>query len=237
MALPLLNETPEYDLVIPSSQTSVQFRPFLVKEQKILLMAFESRDSRQIMQAIGKTIELCVPGIDISSLSSFDIDYIFMQIRSKSVGEKANVSIKCKQCEHPNPVSVDLETAELTNPPKDNMIKLTDDMTMKMKYPSYNEVVKSDTMLKDNVTSTELAIESIKLSMEALITEDEYILMKDESNEEITRFIDSLNDEQFSKLAGFISDIPKLILNVNFTCESCGHDNKHTMEGIDDFFS
>jgi len=236
MALPRLNEVPEYELVIPSTKENIQFRPFLVKEQKILLMAFESRDTKQIMQAIGKTIESCIPDIKLAKLASFDIDYIFMQIRSKSVGEKANLSIKCKHCEHPNPVEVDLENVQLTSEPKDKMIKLTDDMTMKMKYPSFFDVTNSD-MVKEDITSTEMAIESIKMSMDALITEEEHISMKDETSEEIARFVDSLNDEQFSKLAAFIQDIPKLILNIDFTCESCNKENNHVMEGINDFFS
>lgn len=236
MALPRLNEVPEYELVIPSTKENIQFRPFLVKEQKILLMAFESRDTKQIMQAIGKTIESCIPDIKLAKLASFDIDYIFMQIRSKSVGEKANLNIKCKHCEHPNPVEVDLENVQLTSEPKDKMVKLTDDMTMQMKYPSFFDVTNSD-MVREDITSTEMAIESIKMSMDALITEEEHISMKDETNEEIARFVDSLNDEQFSKLAAFIQDIPKLILNIDFTCESCNKENNHVMEGINDFFS
>ena len=140
MALPRLNEVPEYELVIPSTKENIQFRPFLVKEQKILLMAFESRDTKQIMQAIGKTIESCIPDIKLAKLASFDIDYIFMQIRSKSVGEVSKLGIKCQHCEQTNDIAVKLDEVEIKQ----------------------DKIVNKDIELDENISLTKLTFSIIR---------------------------------------------------------------------------
>src|SRR5210317_1903295 len=110
MALPKLNDTPKYDIVIPSTKANVKFRPFLVKEQKVLLIAMESQDQTQILNAIVDTIRACAQSdINVAKLTAFDIEYLFTKIRSKSVGEKATVAIKCSECEHSNKVDVNLD--------------------------------------------------------------------------------------------------------------------------------
>ena len=118
MALPRINETPNYDLIVPSTQQKISFRPFLTKEQKILLMALETQDNRKILGAITDTIAACSPNIDLSKLTTFDVEYIFTQMRAKSVGERSKVSIKCAECAHQNEISIDLEKIKMQLPDK-----------------------------------------------------------------------------------------------------------------------
>ena len=125
MALPRLNEVPNYEMVIPSSKKKVKFRPFLVKEQKVLLMAFETKDTKQILNAIQDTIEACVQDVNVNELANFDVDYIFAQIRSKAVGETSKIKIPCSECEHMNTVDVDLQNTRMTSEPKENIMKIT----------------------------------------------------------------------------------------------------------------
>ena len=237
MALPRLNEVPRFEMVIPSNKKRVKFRPFLVKEQKILLMAYETKDTKQILNAITDTIESCVEGIDINELANFDVDYIFSQIRSKAVGETAKVSMPCSNCEHKTGVEVSFENTRLTSDPKESIIKVTDDISVEMKYPSYNDIRYNDIILNPKSSATEIAIETITMSMHSIITEDELILIKDEPKEEITRFIESLNSDQFEKLSEFVRDIPRMVIDIDFKCEACGTKNSKVVNTLEDFFS
>ena len=236
MALPRLNEVPRFEMVIPSNKKRVKFRPFLVKEQKILLMAYETKDTKQILNAITDTIESCVEGIDINELANFDVDYIFSQIRSKAVGETAKVSMPCSNCEHKTGVEVSFENTRLTSDPKESIIKVTDDISVEMKYPSYNDIRYNDIVLNPNASATEIGMETVRMSMQAILTEDERILLKDESKEEVTRFIDSLSTEQFESLSEFVKEIPRLVVDIEYDCEACGTKNTRVVNTIEDFF-
>ena len=118
MALPKLNDVPKYEITIPSTDKKVYFRPFLVKEQKVLLIALESQDEKQILQAVVDTIKACIyEDIEIDKLAIFDLEYIFLQIRGKSVGETADLIMKCRECNHENKVKVDLEEIKIKKVP------------------------------------------------------------------------------------------------------------------------
>lgn len=239
MALPILNEAPHYELTVPSTQEVIQFRPFLVKEQKILLIAFETKDKKQILNAILDTIKACCPDINERKLTSFDVDYVFTQIRTKAVGETTIIIAKCsdESCKHPNEVTVNLDNAELENTNISNTVVINDEISIKMRWPSYSEIVNNNIITGDNHSNTEIIYETIKMSIDSILTKDELISLKDESAEEIERFINSLTTSQFNEINKFISNAPTLKHNLKFTCTSCGKENNTVLEGIEDFFS
>lgn len=237
MALPRLNESPQYELVIPSSGETVKYRPFLVKEQKVLLIAYESKDQKQIIGAILNCISGCLDGqIDVSKLSTFDSDYIFTMIRSKSVGERVTVSAKCKDCDHRSDAEIDLEKIELQGEMKPSVIQLTDDIHLKMKYPSYNDFISNEKIMAEEINTTSV-FEMLTSCIESVMTEDENIQLRDEPREEVERFINSLTSEQFAVVRKFVESMPKIVLDFEFTCESCNIVNQHRLEGLQDFFS
>ena len=237
MALPRLNENPQYELVIPSTGETVKYRPFLVKEQKVMILALESQDQRQVLNSILNCIDGCVEGVNTSSLATFDVEYIFTQIRTKSVGESTKIISKCSKCEGDNTITVDLEKIKLENEidVKKKFVKLTDAITVELQYPTYADFLK-------NTSSDKSAIDMVFTLMgtciEAVVMNDEErISIKDEPVTEVENFINSLNTEQFEKLRDFVDNIPKITLDIDYNCESCGESNNKKLEGLNDFFS
>jgi len=237
MALPRLNESPQYRMKIPSTGKEIKFRPFLVKEQKVLLMSQESQDPKQIMSALLTSIENCTQDLDVANLATFDADYMFSQIRSKSVGETATIIATCKECEAENPLAVNLEEIFIEVDPKAKMtIELTSDITLKMKYPSYNDFIHTG-VLDDSNTATEILLNTVIACMESIMTEDDNLLVADESKEEIEEFLNSLTSEQFDKVTDFVKNIPKMYHKEEYPCKNCGTKNILELEGLNDFFS
>ena len=228
-----------YDLKLPSSGEIIHYRPFLVKEQKILLLAGESNQPKQVIRAITDTIRSCVQeDIDITTLSSFDVDYIFTRIRAKSVGETAELVVKCQECEQDNDVKVDIMQSKVVGDIKPQRVQLTPDVAIELHYPTYSDLM-SNTSVFDGETenkTSEASMNLIMSCMKTLYTDDERIDLKNESRQELMNFMDSLNADQFEKIATFIGNIPKLSYDLEFTCEHCSHDNKILLEGMDNFF-
>lgn len=238
MALPVINQHPKYSVKIPSTGKTITYRPFVVKEQKILLMAVESQDSSQILQSITDTIKSCVIGpIDVEKLATFDVEYIFTQIRSKSVGEVANITVKCSSCAVPNPVQINLQeiTVDLSNQ-SPNKIQLTDEYTLVLKYPSYADITKKEQLIRSGGTGTQTFIELAKMSLDTLLTDDEAIDLTAAPQKEIDDFIDNLTEDQFKKILEFIQNVPTLSHTLKFNCVSCKHPNEYKIQGIQDFF-
>lgn len=235
MALPKLNEVPNYELVIPSTQERVKFRPYLVKEEKVLMIAMESEDQMQILNAIADTIKTCVAdNISTSKLTTFDIEYMFLQIRSKSVGEKINLTLKCGQCEAPNEVNIDIDDIKVKLPDVDKKIKLNDDITLEMTWPSFDSLL--DKSIVDNESVTDQTFRLIVKCIDSVHTEEERIVFKDETMEDRLAFVESLNTEQFKMIQDYLQVMPSLKHKVHFDCESCSHSNDLTLEGFNDFF-
>lgn len=234
MALPLLNDSPKYELTIPSTKEKIRFRPFLVKEQKVLLLASESNDKNQILRAMLDTIESCAPGVNVYNLAIFDVDYIFTQIRAKSVGEKIELDFECTECRAVNRATVDIESISLEVPEKEDVIELTDDISIKMSYPNYSRFLQSNIFNSD--TKTDIIMEVILCSIDSIMTKDENIKASDESRESLMAFVESMTSDQFDKISSFIQDMPTLKEEIKFNCINCGIENKSTLEGIDDFF-
>jgi len=236
MALPKLNDKPKYELTVPSTGTKIRFRPYLVKEEKILMLAMESEDKKATVNAIVDTIMACVDGdeIDENKLTSFDVEYMFLKLRSKSVGENTSVTIKCEECEADNPVSIDLSKVEVSEHAIPNEVSITEDMTLHMGYPNFKSIMDAD---RDDTTSdTVKTFQMISKCMKVLETTDERFDLSDESQDEIQDFIGSLSSTQFDKVKEWIQTMPKLSETVNFDCAKCKHPNNFTLEGLDDFF-
>jgi hypothetical protein len=236
MALPKLNAVPKYDIVVPSTQQAVRFRPYLVKEEKVLMLAMESQDQKQSLNAIVDTIVACVSeDIERNKLTTFDVEYMFTQIRSKSVGETSKVSIKCKECDHSNEVVIPLESIKINMP--DNivtLIELTPEISVQLKWPTYSDLGNLD--MSAGASQVKQTFEMISKCIDSVLTGDERISMKDEPKEEVMDFIESLTSEQFDKIREFVEQMPKLKHDVEFTCTSCSEANKITLEGMNDFF-
>lgn len=236
MALPKLNSSPKYELTIPSTGKTVRFRPFLVKEQKVLLIAYESKDKKQVIHAILDTIRACAEDeINVNDLTTFDVDYIFTQIRAKSVGEKVDLRIKCTHCESFNDIQINIEDIKVEVEEGSKVVKLTDEISVKLRYPNYGQFLKNPYMF-DSKSDTQTVLEIIVSCIESVMTEEENISLKDESREEIERFIDSMTSDQFEKISEFVQKMPQLKHDVSFTCTNCEEVAEAQLRGIDDFF-
>ena len=238
MALPRLNENPEYELNIPSTGQTLKYRPFLVKEQKVLLIAYESQDAKQVLSSIMNCINACSNGVDVKSLSTFDVDYIFTQIRSKSVGEVTSVSSKCSSCEEEMTIDINLNDLKIEGEvKKDPVIDITDAIKIRMKYPSYTDFINDPYIFSDDKSNTEKIFSTLILSIDSVMTEEENIKLRDEPREEIEEFINSLTTEQFEKISVFVESFPKTKYEQDHKCLKCNHKNKIELEGLQDFFS
>jgi len=234
MALPKLNAAPKYEVVVPSTGQQVRYRPYLVKEEKILMMAMESQDQKQALAAIVDTIGSCVQDeINTADLTTFDVEYLFTQIRSKSVGETAKIAIACRHCDAENEVIVKLDDIKVGNPPGlESKIQLTENIALQMRWPSYNELVEFD----QDLGQTEMTFKMIACCIDTVMTEEEAIKMKDEPEKERMDFIESLSSEQFDKIRVYVEKMPKMEHGVQFECTECKKGNDITLAGISDFF-
>lgn len=235
MALPKLNDNLKYEMVIPSSEKVVTYRPYLVKEEKLLLSAFESQDQKQAMRAMVDTVVACVnDDIKTSELATFDVEYMFTQIRSKSVGETSTLHFKCEAegCELRTEVDIDLSSLEVTKQDVDNVIQITDDISIELRYPTYDGFVKN---FREGVSEAEFGFMMLEDCMVAIMTEDEHHLVSDVSKKELNEFIDSMTNLQFTKVGEYLKTVPVMKKEVEFKC-TCGHENKVTLEGLQDFF-
>lgn len=238
MALPRLNnDAPQYELTIPSTGKKVKYRPFLVKEQKNLLVALESKDPKNIVNSVLFSIESCVDDVNASKLATFDVDYLFTQIRGKSVGETSKIAVPCVECEEESTVTINLDDININiKELKDNIIKLTPDISIKMKYPTYDDMMQNEVLFHSKSNNTEILFETISTCIESVMTENDNIIFKDEPKEEKETFINSLTNEQLEKISLFIDSIPTLKHEVKHVCLKCNHENSTILQGIQDFF-
>ena len=235
MALPKLNDTPKYSVKIPSTQATVRFRPFLVKEEKVLLLAMESDDTKDIVLAILDTISACVAdNIDVKKLTTYDVEYLFTQIRAKSVGETTAVTIECESCKEKNQVTVDINSIEVHGLENVNYnILLSPDMELELKHPTYDDIINDPTIDEENPTETLFAM--IRHCMKNLKTEEELINLENETPQSIDEFVGSMNTEQFESVREFVDNVPVMKYDIEFDCK-CGHNNKRELSGIQSFF-
>ena len=236
MALPKLNDQPNYELVIPSTGKTVSYRPFLVKEQKVLLIALESQDEKQILKAIVNTINVCVVDkIKSELLTTFDIEYMFTQIRARSAGETAKVGLNCSECDTQNEVIIDLDAIKMVVNHESKSIQLNDQYKLIMKFPQYAAMM-LNIESNEEETLTAAIFEMIIMCLDELRTEEDIIRFSDETREEIEQFLDGLTGGQLNLIMEFVNNIPKLEHDVEFTCSSCSKKNTRKLQGMQDFF-
>lgn len=236
MALPKLNDTPKYELTIPSNGIKVKFRPYLVKEEKVLMLAFESQDQIAGLNAVIDTIKSCVhEKIDLNTLTLFDVEYMFTKIRSKSVGESVNIVATCNSCEHKNELSLNIDDISIDIPEISNKIELTDDIVVELEWPSYMKTVENSELM----TTTSETLQTIQIIADCLVsieTQEENILFKDEPRESIIEFLESLTNAQFDKLKSFVEQMPVLEKRDTYTCVGCKKTNTIVIRNLADFF-
>lgn len=233
MALPQLN-VPKYSLTVPSTGEVVKYRPYLVKEEKVLMMALESQDEKQMIEAIKELIASCTDGVlRVNKLSMFDLEYIFTKIRTKSVGESTKVKIPCGSCKELVEVDVDLDVGLKVSKGREKKIELTDDTGLIMKYPSiddYTDVTESDASEIDKV------FKLIVRSIDTIYSGDEVFDARTHSEKELISFIESLNSAQFVIVKDFFDNMPQAAIDVEYKCHACGHENKMELKGMSNFF-
>ena len=240
MPLPKI-EVPKYELTIPSSGKKVKFRPFLVREEKILLIAMEAEDEKQMVGAVKDIIINCVyDEINVDDMPMFDIEYIFLQLRAKSKGEVIDLSFECEKCKTPIETQVDLSTINVTKTEgHDTKIQLTDEVGIIMRYPS---LAVQEIVTDKNKSDTDNIFRTINHCIESIWDKESVYAAKDHTKEELTDFIESLPDKAFEKLQTFFSTIPVLKHDIKLHCEAgkgkkkCNWKGTKTLEGLGSFF-
>jgi len=240
MALPKI-DAPVYEIVLPLSKKKLKYRPFLVKEQRNLLMAMESKDYDTIEQNIKQVLHNCTltENVDVDELPVIDIEYYFIQLRAKSVGEISENKYVCNnlvdgvECGSIMNVEVNLLDIEVVKDDEvKDTIKLNDTFTIKLNYPKFSIVSQAANI--DNVS--DFAFEMIASSIEYIHDGEQFYYARDSSKEEMIDFIEQLNQEQFLKIESFFSNLPKLKKDVDVTCKKCGYEHHIEVEGLESFF-
>ena len=231
MALPKL-EVPTYELTLPSNGKKIRYRPFLVKEHKILLtMAEASQD--EVVRIITELVDVCTFNeLKMSNIAHFDIEYIFMMLRAKSVSEKVDVVITCVNCEETYDSSFNIEDIKIEKKEgHSNKVLLDDSIGVEMKYPKFQDVVSVfDSEDADNV------FKLVKNSIVGVFEGDNYYEFESHTEEEKDDFLYSLTKEQFSKIEEFFVSAPKVVQELETDCPKCNHHNTSRIEGLQNFF-
>lgn len=235
MALPKLNAA-RYRTIVPSLNTEVEYRPYLVKEEKILMIALESQDQKQILMAIKDVISNCVyDDLDVNILTMFDLEALFLKLRSKSVGETTEVKAACEHCEAENKRVIKFDDIQMpVVDKKSSTIALTDEVGITLSYPKVSDLEKRES--GDDVNSIDGMMEIIIDCIDSIYDAADVYSAKDSKREELKDFVDSLNSEQFALLAGYFQDLPSLKYNLEFKCDKCGEDNNIELRGLENFF-
>ena len=238
MPLPKI-ATPTYSLVLPSLEKEINFRPFLVKEEKLLVLALETEDTKQITTAIKAVIKNCIQtkGIKVETLPTFDIEYLFLNIRGKSVGESLDVNIICPDDEKTNvPVTIDLDDIQVKKTEgHSNKVKLDNTLMMELKYPSLDEFIKSNFDFKDE-NAMEQSFNLIASCIDKIYNEEEVWVAADCTKKEIKEFLESMNSSQFKKIEEFFTTMPKLSHTIKVTNPETKVKSEVVLEGLASFF-
>jgi hypothetical protein len=239
MPLPTIS-TPTYDLELPSTGQSIQYRPFLVREEKLLVLALESEDTKQITTSIKTVIKNCIltKGVRVEDLPTFDIEYLFLNIRGKSVGEDLEVNILCPDDEQtyvPTTINID-DIKVLKNPDHDRQIKIDDSIAMEMKYPSLDQFIKSNFDFA-STNNVEQSFDLIASCIDQIFTEEESWAAKDVPKKEINDFLEQMNSSQFKKIEKFFETMPKLSHEIKIKNPNTGVESTVVLEGLSSFFA
>lgn len=237
MALPVQN-TPTYTLEIPSTKEKFKYRPFLVKEEKSLMIAQQSEDTAVMMDTLKSIIQSCArSNIDVDKLATFDLEYIFCQVRSKSVGELVDLIFFCDDCDDEKAnvrVSFDVSAINITETEgHTKKIPLFDDVGIMMKYPNLDTI--TELMVVDGEDINEIS-KVVAKCIDYIYNTEEIFYAKDQTVEELTQFLDNLTQEQFNKIQHFFDTMPRLEQPVRFKCPVCTKEHNKVLRGLTNFF-
>jgi hypothetical protein len=239
MPLPKIS-VPHYELELPSSGQTIKYRPFLVKEEKLLVIALESEDTKQITNAIKVVIKNCISTkeVKVETLPTFDIEYLFLNIRGKSVGEQVDVNIICPDDNETNvSVSINLDDIKvLKNEDHTNKIKVDKNIMMEMKYPSLEQFIKNNFDF-NNENAMEQSFDLISSCIDKIYTEDEVWSTADVTKKELTEFLESMNSSQFKEIEKFFETMPKLSHKISVINPKTKVESEVVLEGLASFFA
>ena len=241
MPLPKIS-TPTYELVLPSTGKTIKYRPFLVKEEKILILALESQSTKEITNAIKQVLKDCIStkGIKVEELPTFDIEYIFLNVRGKSVGESLDLIITCgDDGETEVPVTVFIDQIQVEKDPEHSTdIHLDAELVLRMKYPSLDQFIKTnfDFSADQSSSNIERSLEIIASCIDVVFTSDESWSAADCSKKELTDWIETLDSNQFKKVEKFFDTMPRLSHTVKVTNPKTKVESEVTLEGLTSFF-
>ena len=239
MPLPKI-ATPTYELELPSTGKIISYRPFLVKEEKLLVLALESEDTKQITNAIKAVLKSCVQtkGIKVETLPTFDIEFLFLNIRGKSVGEELEVNVICPDDEETQvKVTINLDDIQIEkSEDHNNQIKLDDELMMEMKYPSLDEFIKNNFDFKET-NQMDQSFALIASCIDKIYSEDEVWATADCTKKEMNDFLESMNSSQFKEIEKFFETMPKLKHEIKITNPKTGVESDVVLEGLASFFA
>ena len=239
MPLPKI-ATPTYELELPSTGETIQYRPFLVKEEKLLVIALESEDTKQITTAIKTVIKNCIltKNVKVESLPTFDIEYLFLNIRGKSVGEELEVNVICPDDEETQvPVKISLDDIQVQkNEEHSNRIKVDQNIMMEMKYPSLDQFIKNNFDF-DNKNAMDQSFDLIGSCIDKIYTEDEVWSTSDVTKKELADFLESMNSSQFKDIEKFFETMPKLSHTIKVKNPKTEVESEVVLEGLASFFA
>ena len=238
MPLPKI-ATPTYTLELPSLEKEINYRPFLVKEEKLLVLALESEDNKQITTAIKTVIKNCIStkGIKVETLPTFDIEYLFLNIRGKSVGEELEVNIICPDDETTEvTIKIDLDDIQVQkNDDHTNRIQIDNNIMMEMKYPSLEQFIKNNFDFKEG-NQMDQSFDLIASCIDKIYTEDEVWSTADCTKKEVKEFLESMNSSQFKDIEKFFETMPKLKHNITVKNPKTKVESEVVLEGLASFF-
>ena len=232
MALPK-QTAPKYTCILPSDGREIEYRPFLVKEQKVLLLAQEQEDDAAMFRAVQDLITNVCEDVKSETLPVIDMEWLFLKIRSKSVGETANIKLSCTdpKCDGTGEAVVNLDDVEVVGDQPENKIMLTDEIGIELRYPRVSDV--NQVQGKDQATQT---LEMLKNSIVKIFDEENVYPTADASTNELNEFVEGLTMQQLEKITAYFDSIPSLQLDVESKCTTCDRELKTTAKGINSFF-
>ena len=231
MALPALN-TPTYTLELPSTNEIVEFRPFLVKEHKIL-MSLSKSSYDEVSRVVKDVINVCTFNkLDLKNLPSFDIEYLFVNLRAKSIGEKIAININCEKCDTKIKTNIDLNNVKVIKSDKNisNKVLIRDNTGITLNYPKFEEIVKA----ADDISDKSQIFDLVASCIDNVFVDDK--VYDDFTQKEAQEFLSQFTQDEFAKIEGFFESIPKVILHIESTCPKCEHVNKSKLQGLQNFF-
>jgi len=236
MPLPVL-ETPTYELTVPSTKKNVKFRPFLVKEEKVLMIAQETKDQKTIINAMKEIIKACTfDKLEPDTLTMYDLEFIFLKLRAKSVGETVELQLPCEECDKRHPIEINVDNIKIKYPKKKiaSTIKLNNEVGVNLRHAQIKDFDSFQT--SDDAAITDDMMSILRISIDSIFDSNQTYHHSEVTPKELDTFIESLSRKQVDQMVEYLENIPKVREEIDFKCDSCGKENIHIIEGTEAFF-